>query len=174
MGQALAARVLRLTGNSDRILIPRRAGNNGADARLFWRTWSPGKCGHSRGLGSRPGYARMEFCNAAAGPFPRGGCPCLASDSTARRSVLVQFHPSGQRCGFPCGVRGCSVRHRRRHGTSLGRGDPSRLDVDRGRKWVAGRCGLAFSGTSETIRDIGIGGDPVGSDDRNWCWIPDF
>ncbi|MBL9176085.1 MAG: NAD(P)H-hydrate dehydratase [Verrucomicrobiales bacterium] len=175
VGQALAARIQGLTGNADRILILAGRGNNGADARAA--------VAH---LGSRtvdllevsdPMQA-LPAWNAA-----RRRRPDLVVDALFGIGLNRALDPAW--CGFIESVNASGVR-------VLSVDVPSGIDADTGRHWGAviradltvtvgaPKRGLLASeawssvGRLEVIRDVGLLGEPAGSDDRNWVLDADF
>ncbi|MFO1460016.1 MAG: NAD(P)H-hydrate dehydratase [Verrucomicrobiota bacterium] len=175
VGQALAARVLGLTGNSDRILILAGRGNNGADARAALAHLE------SRNVDilevSDPAQA-MPAWNSA-----RRRRPALVVDALFGIGLNRALDPSW--CSFIESVNAAGFR-------VVSVDVPSGIDADTGRHWGAViRADLTLTvgapkrgllaaeawpsvGRLETIRDVGLVGDPVGSDDRNWVLDSDF
>jgi NAD(P)H-hydrate epimerase len=175
VGQALAARIRGLTGSSDRILILVGRGNNGADARAAMAHLE------SRTVDvlevSDPTLALPGWNSA------RRRRPALVVDALfgiglnrALDSAWCSFIESVNTAGFR--VLSVDV--------------PSGIDADTGRSWGAviradltltvgaPKRGLVASeawssvGRLETIRDVGLVGEPSGSDDRDWVLESDF
>lgn len=175
VGQALASRIRGLTGTADRILILAGRGNNGADARAALAHLE------SRTLEvlevSDPVQALPAWNSA------RRRRPALVVDALFGIGLNRALDPDW--CGFIESVNAAGFR-------VLSVDVPSGIDADTGRHWGAviradltltvgaPKRGLLSSeawssvGRLETIRDVGLVGEPAGSDDRDWVLDGDF
>lgn len=175
VGLALAARIRGLTGASDRVLILVGRGNNGADARaalahLESRTVDVLEV-------SDPTQAVPAWNSA------RRRRPALVVDALFGIGLNRALDPAW--CSFIESVNAAGFR-------VLSVDVPSGIDADTGRHWGAviradltltvgaPKRGLLASeawssvGRMETIREVGLVGEPAGSDDRDWMLDADF